>query len=151
MELPVKSAGIGIGGITDMVSAMVLSNYINIKDKIQLFIDDPTLLQNGKQLLEDNIKLALLDYQQRLQKYGTCTCKLNICKECLLKHMQFDQFLIHRIGLNNDKPITFKYLINVMNQLKLQNVYAQSTPQHRIVLNQLINSKIAHNLDIHQN
>ena len=34
--------------------------------------------------------------------------------------------------------------MNVMNQLKLQTVYAQSTPQHRIVLNQLINSKIAH-------
>ena len=33
--------GIGIGGMTDMVSAMVLSNYINTKDKIQLFIDNP--------------------------------------------------------------------------------------------------------------
>ena len=34
--------------------------------------------------------------------------------------------------------------MNVMNQLKLQNVYLQSTPQHRIVLNQLMNSNLAH-------
>ena len=33
--------------------------------------------------------------------------------------------------------------MNVMNHLKFQNVYAQSTPQHRIVLNQLYNSKIS--------
>ena len=144
LELPVNIGGIGIGGMTDMVSAMVLSNYMNIKDKIQLFIDDTTLLASGINFLEDNVKLALIDYQQRLDKYGQCTCGNDTCNECTLKHITFEQFKLHRIGLNKDKPINFKYLMHVMNQLKLQNVYAQSSPQHRIVLNQLINSKIAH-------
>ena len=144
LELPVNIGGIGIGGMSDMVSSMVLSNYMNIKDKIQLFIDEHELLISGINFLENNVKLALLDYQQRLDKYGQCTCGDDTCTECTLKHITFEQFKLYRIGLNKNKSINFKYLMNVMNKLKLQSVYAKSTPQHRIVLNQLINSKIAH-------
>ena len=144
LELPVKMTGIGIGGMTDMISAMVLSNYINIKDKIHVFFEDSQLLTSGIDFLEQHVKLALVDYQQRLRRYGQCTCGNDRCKECTLKNMHFDQFKSHRIGLNHDKPINFKYLTNVLNQLKLQNVYNKSAPQHRIILNQLLNSNIAH-------
>ena len=84
--------GIGIGGMTDMVSAMVLSNYVNNKDKIKLFIEDTGVLQNAITVLAENVKLALKDYQERLRKYGTCTCNHNMCKECNLKNMTFTQF-----------------------------------------------------------
>ena len=90
LELPVNMTGIGIGGTTDMVSAMVLSNYINIKDKIKLFIDDPQLLTTGINFLETNVELALQDYQERLRKYGQCTCGNDTCKECILKYISFE-------------------------------------------------------------
>ena len=45
LELPVKDCGIGIGGMQDSIEAMVLSNYLNIKDKIKLFIQDEEMIK----------------------------------------------------------------------------------------------------------
>ena len=143
LELPVSMTGIGIGGMTDIIPAMVLSNHLKIKDKIGLFIKDKQILTTGIQYLETQARLALKDYQNILCKFGTCTCNGEQCKECTLKNIQFEDFLLYRIGLNKDKHINFKYLSNVLYNLKLQHVYANSTPQHRIVLNQIHNSNIA--------
>ena len=85
----------------------------------------------------------LLQWMITNSYYGTCTCLQWQCRECLLKHTNFDDFKNYPIGINNNKPINYKYLASVINDLKLQNVCEQSTPQHRIVLNQIKNSTIS--------
>ena len=50
-----------------------------------------------------------------------------MARECLLKHMNFNDFKHYRIGINKNKPFNYKYLASVINELKLQNVYHQST------------------------
>ena len=45
LELPVKDGG--IGGMSDNITAMILSNYLQVKDKIQLFINDSQTLTAG--------------------------------------------------------------------------------------------------------
>ena len=143
LELPVQMTGIGIGGMIDIIPAIVLSNHLQIKDKLTLFIKDETLLTEGIQYLEKHVRIALQDYQNILRKFGTCTCQSAECKECTLKNMKFEDFLLYRIGINKDQPINYKYLVNVTHNLKLQHVYANSAPQHRIILNQLQNGNIA--------
>ena len=128
LELLSHNGGIGIGGMSEIISSMVLSNFLKIKGKLVLFIKDEQLLNDGIQYLQQNIKFTFNDYQSLLSKYGTCNCHQDTCKECLLKHMQFEQFMTHHIGLNKDKYIDFKYLVNMINKLKLQYVYEHSTP-----------------------
>ena len=92
LELPVKECGIGIGGIKEYIPAMVLSNHLKIIDKIPLFIQDEAILRDGITFLEISVQQAFDDYKQLLEQYGTCTCLPGNRRECLLKHMNFDDF-----------------------------------------------------------
>ena len=128
LELPAQNGGIGIGGMSEIISSMVLSNFLKIKDNIALFIEDEQILTDGIMYLQQSVKLAFVNYRNILFQYGTCNCHQGTCKERLLKHMEFEQFLSYRIGLNRNKYIDYKYLVHMINKLKLQYVYEHSSP-----------------------